>query len=479
MLRRAIGPALVLATLASFVGCARLHTEREVAEVQQLLNARSRPADPAAPSIEHITHLPMTRDAALRYALVSSPSLRAEYARLGIARADVVEISRLPNPSLGLARLEPNDGGRARRTYGLGLPLADLLMLRSRTRLAEADYERAKLEVADALVGALVDVERHWFAYVGARQVADLRAAAADGLDASAELARRYFDAGNISELRLNLELAAATEARIRAVGARADALRARLALNAAIGLSGSETDWEALDRLTLPVPEEDDVAGLLALAGERRLDLLAARREVEVLEAAVAVSRAWRWLGGAEIGYEVERESDGVRLDGPTLGIELPIFNQGQGRIARAEFMAESSRRRLAQLELDAEVEVLQAAEEVRVQREIVELHRGALVPQRELVVTRSQQEQNYMLIGVFELIQAKALELDAYQGYLEAVRDYWLARMELTRAVGSRLPSEMTTGAPALSVEEILGPPPTPMQMDHSGHGHHGDHR
>ena len=54
-------------------------------------------------------------------------------------------------------------------------------------------------------------------------------------------------------------------------------------------------------------------------------------------------------------------------------------------------------------------------------------------------------------MIIGVFGLIQAKRQEYDAYQSYLEAIRDYWLARTDLMRAVGDRLPSEaMGTGAP-----------------------------
>ncbi len=43
-----------------------------------------------------------------------------------------------------------------------------------------------------------------------------------------------------------------------------------------------------------------------------------------------------------------------------------------------------------------------------------------------------------------MFELIQAKRQEYDAYQSYLEAIRDYWLARTDLLRAVGARLPSE-----------------------------------
>ena len=85
-----------------------------------------------------------------------------------------------------------------------------------------------------------------------------------------------------------------------------------------------------------------------------------------------------------------------------------------------------------------------------MRVLREIVDTHRDVLIPQRESVVARSQEQQNYMIIGVFELIQAKRQEYDAYQSYLEAIRDYWLARTDLMRAVGARLPSESAAMGP-----------------------------
>ena len=74
-------------------------------------------------------------------------------------------------------------------------------------------------------------------------------------------------------------------------------------------------------------------------------------------------------------------------------------------------------------------------------------------------------------MLIGVFELIQAKTQEYDAYQGYLEAIRDYWLARIDLMRVVGARLPSEKDAGGETPGVSEILTPQGA--AMDHSGHG------
>ena len=322
------------------------------------------------------------------------------------------------------------------------------------------------------MLAVVAEVEAAWYRYVTARQVAGMREAVADGLDASAELAGRFHAAGNISALQLAQEQAAASQARIAALHARADATRHRLELTTLLGLHGDEADWEASDTLPLPVPEEDDAEALVAMAGEGNLGLQAARTQAEVLADALGMTRRLRWLGGSEIGYERETEASGERLRGPEISLELPVFNQGQARIARAEAQLAEALARVQVAEIGAVNGVRSGAQAVAAMREVVRLHREALVPQREAIVARQQERQNFMLIGVFELIQAKVAEYDAYQGYLEAVRDYWLARVELARVVGRRLPSDAGIGARTPSLGDILGPADAPA-MDHSRHG------
>ena len=87
-----------------------------------------------------------------------------------------------------------------------------------------------------------------------------------------------------------------------------------------------------------------------------------------------------------------------------------------------------------------------------------------------REVVVARTQEQVNYMLVGAFDVLRAKQDEYTAYQQYLEAVRDYWRARVELSRAIGTRLPSDASIGE-ANVVPEVPVEPPAG-----EGHSHHG---
>ncbi|MEO8673414.1 MAG: TolC family protein [Tahibacter sp.] len=420
--------------------------------------------------VDQLLATPLTAAAAVQIAQLRNPHIAAEYARLGIAQADVVEASRLGNPTLSGSALK--DGGPAKLTTGLSVPLADLLLLPARRRLASGEYERAQQLIALSLINLAADVTEDWTNAAGAIQVARMREAIATASAASATLAQRYYEAGNLNALEFKLEQSAATQARISATRARAEATRAGLALNARLGLSGDAAVRWTLDvPLATPVATEDTPETLQSLARTHRLDLTSAQREVQLLGDAVHLARRWRLLGRVEIGVERERETDGSRLTGPTLSLALPLFNQGQAAIARAEAQLEIGRAQLEQLEIQLDNDVRLGVERVAAMRAIVEDYRAALVPQREAVVKQQVDRINYMLIGPFELLLAKQQEYDAYQGYIEAVRDYWLARVALSRAIGMNLPSDATIEGRTIGVDAILSPP----QESGAGHQHH----
>ena len=448
MVSRYVARLAVVGMALAGGGCATLGPDRGRVDTDTLIASRSNAALEWAPSptadadAAALREQPMTPVNAVQMALLRSPRLQQEYARLGLIRADVQEALQIANPRLSASG--HSGGGIVETTMGLAMPLVDLLVLPSRVRLAKADYERAKHEIAASILAVTVDVEAGWYQYVAAQQIAEMRKTVARGLATSADLAQRFFEAGNINELQLKQEQAAASQARIDAARAQAGAQQARLELNTLIGLSGTDAEWPVSAQLPVPVEREDAADDLQTLSRNTNLQLMAARQEVVVMEGLLSTTRRFRLLGATAIGVETDKEPREPRLWGPTVDLELPIFNQGQARVARAQALLAQSRARLAGLELAAGNAVRLGAERIRVLREIVDTHRTALIPQRESVVARSQEQQNYMIIGVFELIQAKRQEYDAYQSYLEAIRDYWLARTELVRAVGARLPSE-----------------------------------
>jgi cobalt-zinc-cadmium efflux system outer membrane protein len=76
-----------------------------------------------------------------------------------------------------------------------------------------------------------------------------------------------------------------------------------------------------------------------------------------------------------------------------------------------------------------------------VTLARTTIEHYAHGLVPLRERIVALSQAHYNAMLLGVYQLLQAKEQEIATYSEYIEAVRDYFIARADLERAIGTRL--------------------------------------
>ena len=245
------------------------------------------------------------------------------------------------------------------------------------------------------------------------------------------------------------------------------------------MGLGGEDARrWQAPAQLPLPVLQEPALETLLAQADQARLDLAAARLQVDILADGQRLARGWRWLGGIELEYEWEREPDGGRMRGPGLSLELPIFQQGQARVLRADARLERGRAELAERELAVELGVREAHARVEALREIVSTYAAGIVPDRAEAVERQLERYNFMLIGAFELLEAKQAEYRAYDGWIHAVRDYWLARTDLAHAAGVRLPGATPNDGQTPDLRPIIAPGEgADGHEHHRGHDGHGD--
>jgi cobalt-zinc-cadmium efflux system outer membrane protein len=157
--------------------------------------------------------------------------------------------------------------------------------------------------------------------------------------------------------------------------------------------------------------------------------------------------------LSDLEIGVAAEREDDGQWHVGPSVSLQVPIFDQGQAKKAGAA----SDLRRVLQNYAATAVEVRSAARAARdrltLARRQAEFHRDAVLPLNEKLVHQSQLEYNAMQIGVFQLLSAKRGQIDAGAAYIESLRDYWQARAQLDLLLAGR----MTTSSPS-SMHEAL---------------------
>lgn len=467
----------LLVLILFLAGCTTIPPDLGKSDVDTLISDRGKPVDHQETGaavkafVSILMESPLTPDSAIRIALVNNPQLQAAYARLGFAAADVYQAGRVRNPVFGFSLFFPNLPTEANQlTLGLVASFTDLITMPARKRLSAGAFAALKSSIGAEILEVAAEAEHALYEYAGAQQVEALRDQVASAAALSAALAKRYYEAGNMNARELALERAAASEARLDALDAALKTQAARTILATVLGLS-TGGDWTAHGQLYLPLPQEDELDVLLALAFESRLDLAAARTNATVLADRLGVVNWTRWLGELDIGVSRERETDGSRITGPELAWELPIFNQHKDALLQAEAELKIAIADVQRLTIAVDNSVRLAFAELQNARMRIAEYQQELIPQRIEAVSRAQEEVNFMLIGVFELIVTKKQEYNAYQGYLEAIRDYWLARADLSLATGNTLPSSAAIGEIRVETENFLKSQPA--NMDHSGHG------
>jgi len=450
--------AVVLAILAS--GCASLPLEAGRSDVNALLQARSSPAqvvaveDSAADAqrveaqIAQWLAAPLTLESAQRVALQKNPRIRASFAQLGLSAADVFEAGRLQNPTLDLSWLLPlgsAQGSKFGASAGLGF--VDLLLRPSKRRMAEAEFASAKQDVAAAVLDLLAGTRQAWFDCVAATQRVAVRHSIADAAQLAADLAARYNEAGNITQLELQTQRAEASQARIELQAAQLTLSDARANLQRLLGLGATQSSWtvpEALPELP-PQSAVSQADTLQALALEQRLDLAAAHRRVEALRVQRDAIRRYRYVANVQTGAAYEREADDAKRLGPTVQLGLPLFQQGQGAMSRATAELERAEAEVTELENTIQAEVARHLQRMELARLQAEAYREGLIPQREAVVARLKEQADFMLVDSFAVLTARQQEYAAYAGYVDAALTYWTAQTELSRVMGSQRDAEV----------------------------------
>jgi cobalt-zinc-cadmium efflux system outer membrane protein len=434
-------------------GCAQVPKEAGFGDVQKLVHQRidyrlhwnqgSTADEEVARAIEDLIKKELSVDAAVQIALLNNQQLQATYEDLGITQADVVEAGLLENPVFfGQARFPDKSPSMTNLEFGVTQNFLNILMLPARKKLAALQFEEVKLKVADEVLKLAAEVRTAYYQTLGASQIKQMRQHIAEAAGASYEMARRMHTAGNISDLNLASEQGHYEQARMDYAESTTIVIETRERLIRLMGLWGAQTQWK-VPRMLPDVPaEEIALEHLESLAIKNRLDLASARKEVEVMAQALGVTLDWRWIGKADVGISTERDTDGQWVTGPSLTLELPIFNQRQADIARLEARLRQGQKRLAAQAVNIRSEVRSLRSRLMMQRHLVEHYKKVMIPLQERIVNLTLQEYNYMLTGVFDLLIAKQKEFDNYQKYIETVRDYWITRAQIQRVVGGRLP-------------------------------------
>ncbi|AXF14613.1 TolC family protein [Paraburkholderia caledonica] len=382
---------------------------------------------------------PLSMDDAVQIALLNNRGLQASYGELGISEADLVQAGRLPNPGFTFSRTHWSDGFGIGRTFSMGI--LGILTLPAATHIESRRFEQTKLETANAMLAIAAGARKAYVNAVAAQQAAEYAAQVSESAQAGAGLALRMREAGNFSKLDYAREQAFYAESVAQLAKTRQQSVAAREKLTRTMGLWGQAAQYKLPERLPDLPKDRPQLSDLESFAMQNRLDIQAARWRTQSVAASLGLSKATRFINALELAYVDNFESDKGHERGYEISIEIPLFDWGGAKLARAEAIYMQSANRLAQTAIDARSEVRESYSAYITSYDVAKHYRDEVVPLRKTISDEMLLRYNGMLVSVFELLADSRDQAAAVNGYIDALKDYWLAATDLEQSLGGRL--------------------------------------
>jgi outer membrane protein TolC len=276
-----------------------------------------------------------------------------------------------------------------------------------------------------------------YFNAVAATELARYSAQVKESAEASAELAKRLHETGNWNRLEQSREQSFYADAALEYANAKNAEVRAYEALARQLGVKASQLKIQS--RLPDLPKSLSELQAFEQNAYEQRLDLLVKRSEMDALAKQLGLTKTTRFINVIELGPA--RVLEGRRSEpykkGIDIAFEIPLFDWGQAKVPRAESIYMQSVQETAQLVTNAQSEIRERYNTYRTRHDVTRHIRDEIVPLRKRILYEDQLRYNGMLTSPFELFGDARAQVQSVKGYIESLRDFWLADAELQAAL------------------------------------------
>lgn len=397
----------------------------------------------------------LTIEATIELLVRNNLDLRAKFQEIPQAQADILSAGLRGNPLVfGSADNVPYGSYSPQRPGETGYSVTVIqpwdvnqkrrvrvLAAQRAKRVLDAQYQDAvRLEI-DTLYNLYVDV-------LSARETVRYAEANLAGLDEILRATEAQVRGEEKSSLELDRLRVQQVTGRIGLEEARAAFDQARQALVTQLNLPAESAQQLALRssiRATakrLPPTEE-----LLALARVNRPDLMAFRLGVQRARADVQMEKAERipdmFVLYTPYSFRNNAPTGGQNATSWSVGVlaSVPIFNQNQGNIRRAEINVSQSRIELASLERQIEGEVRQAIKEHEAAVVAVERYERDALPAARAVRDKTLELFRNEQQGLVAVLNAKKEFSEVIRQYRDALIRHRRATLRVNTAVALRM--------------------------------------
>ncbi len=285
---------------------------------------------------------PLSEVEAVTMALNASPVMAKMISETNAMRAEAIDLSLPQNPIVNLTTGVPLDSMSAVPLFAMLMVQIDELWKQPiRSEAARENYQAALLSLGAGAIALATETRVAWHDIALRTKETELAAHDLDLTERLFSVAQSRFEAGESTADAVAEAHAELVDAHHRLARAEESRIAARLVCMSLLGRAESPNQWQlgepdpsAHVAIHAPLTGEQKLLELLASS---RLDVRAAESRVNAAAATLELARKSRSnsiQGGA--GYE--RDMEGAEAVSIAANIELPIFNDGTARIAKAE---------------------------------------------------------------------------------------------------------------------------------------------
>ena len=378
----------------------------------------------------------LTSQEAVQAALLSNRELQELLFEIGVRRADAVQAGLLANPSLQAVLRFPVDGGSTSAEGGILLNLIELWHLPVRKQAAEGQVERTVLDVAQRAVIVAAQAKAAYFTALASSSALSVAAENLETAQDFLELTLERQEAGAATQVDVNAARSTFLEQQVIVRSARFAAFDAKRRLVLVLGVAAPPEEIGLSDALVAPPDHDLDLERLLTVAHEHRLDLRSAEKNVEATGSVIPLERRrmWRSVKGG-VGFETE---GGDLALGPAVNLQLPIFDQNQAQITKAEYRYAQALRRLDGTSVHVAQQVRGAYERYTMSQDTARLYRTELLPLREASLDLARESFAAGKTGFLSVLEAQDRLLETRREYVDRLEAVALAIPDLEAACG-----------------------------------------
>ncbi len=402
----------------------------------------------------------MTMARAVAIALLRNRDVIAIKLDIQASQVDRIAAGIYPNPiayysvgNIGVGGGNPQNMGLNPAPYSqlihtIGISqVIDVWAKRSaRVRAADLGIEWRRLRVDDALREIIYAV-RASFAEVEREQAEVLLAQTISArYEETVRLSRARNKAGEISDIDFQKIELEGLKYQNAVIDGEAELDLARQKLAAVLGLPSAQ---ELPGRAFTPVTPRTapQLEPLVKRALEERPDLRAARKGVELTDAAIAAARREAYpdiaVGVSYTHSEFTVSGDNANTLGLNVSLPIPVFDRNQAGVARARLEASRIQNDIVRLDLLVRHDVAEAVRRIERANRVLDMYEtGGMLTRADNALRVAESSFKAGAVSLLELLEAQRTFTETRARYLHAQYDHRIATIDLSHALGEKLP-------------------------------------